>query len=113
MQGQFFPSLIVLKKGKTNNFKTDIGVLPGKHTVGHWISFCHARKKSFNFSNPTLLRLNVKFPGAPAHYRNNVGLESLRFFPNMAQVQPMTNKELFTTLNDTSSLKLALVSFHF
>ena len=34
------------KKGKTNNLKTNIRVLLGKHTVDHWISFRHARKKS-------------------------------------------------------------------
>ena len=31
--------------------------------------------------------------------RNNVGLESLGFFPCMAQVQPMPNKELIPDLN--------------
>ena len=34
-------------------------------------------------------------PGNMTFRRNNVGLETLGFFPCMAQVQPMSNKELF------------------
>ena len=47
-------------------------------------------------------KLNVNFrvlasgslPGNMTFRRNNVGLESLGFFHCMAQVQPMSNKEL-------------------
>ena len=83
-----FPKLSILK-GKTN-----IGVLPGKHTVGHGFLLSPCKGKILNFSNPTLLRLNVNFrvlasgslPGNMTFRRNNVGLESLGFFPCMAQV---------------------------
>ena len=52
-------------------------------------------------------KLNVNFrvlasgslPGNKTFRRNNVGLESLGFFPCMAQVQPMPNKELLTVFN--------------
>ena len=73
-------------------------------TFGHWFLLSPYKGKILNFSNPTLLRLNVNFrvlasgslPGNMTFRRNNVRLESLGFFPCMAQVQPMPNKELLS-----------------
>ena len=50
------------------------------------------------------IKINLNFrvlasgslPGYMTFRRNNIGLESLGFFPRMAQVQPMPNKELLT-----------------
>ena len=57
---------------------------------------------SFPGKTPIFVLPFCSLPGNMTFRLNNVGLESLGFFPCMAQVQPMPNKELFPEVTPDS-----------